>query len=80
MNISVIILSSIAGVFEFEKTTESVDNNAGVLEIKIVRKDGDNGTVTVKVHAVAGTAKPDQDYVLFYVPVEFADRQVYQIF
>ena len=80
MNLSVIILSSFIGVFEFEETTKSVYNNDGEIIIKVVRKDGSNGTITVTLHDVADTAIQDQDYVLTETSVEFADRQVYQIF
>jgi hypothetical protein len=76
LDISVTSLSSIAGEFEFENTIERVNNTAVFLEIKVVRKNGDNGTVTVTLKGVEGTAIQDQDYGLAETSVQFPDRQV----
>ena len=79
--ISVIIVSSISGVFEFENEDKRVYNNDKVLNINVVRTKGISGTVSVTLEIVAGgNAIQDQDYELAETSIQFNDKQVYQIF
>ena len=77
MEISPIFILTISGVFEFEETTKTVYNNAGIVSINVVRTEGAKGTVAVTIEAVADTATLDQDYALVPKVVQFNDGEVY---
>ena len=76
LDIYVTILSTIAGVFEFEKRTESVVSNVGVIDIQVIRKTGNTGAVTVTIQAFEDTATQPLDFTLDDTSVEFADKEV----
>jgi hypothetical protein len=73
-------LSTIVGVFEFEKRTESVVSNVGVIDIQVLRKTGNSGAVTVTIQAFEDTATQTLDFTLDDTSVEFADGEVYYSF
>ena len=80
LDIYVKIISTIAGKFEFDKRTESIVSNVGVIHIKVLRKNGNNGTVTVTIQAFDDTATQTMDFTLDDTSVEFAHEEVYYSF
>ena len=80
LDICVIFLCTIAGVFEFEKRKESVVSDEGVINIKVTRQNGDKGTVTVTIRAIADTATENLDYTLEKTSLDFANTEVYYNF
>jgi solute carrier family 8 (sodium/calcium exchanger) len=68
------------GTFSFEKSSYSVSEASGKLRVKIVRSQGSDGEVQVKVTTVDGSAKSGADYVKYEEVLTFKDMQGAQEF
>lgn len=51
-----------SGVLQFEKSSYTVTESAGMLEVKVVRTGGSDGLVTVKYFTRSGSAKAGKDF------------------
>ncbi|GIX94935.1 adhesion G-protein coupled receptor V1 [Caerostris darwini] len=61
------------GVFEFREVQTSVRESSGMVSITIMRTEGEDGPVTLRLQAQDATAKMGQDYNLRDTFVRFGD-------
>lgn len=63
------------GTFSFEKAAYSVSEASGKVKMKVIRTNGADGDVQVKVTTSDGTAKSGNDYVKYEEVITFKDMQ-----
>lgn len=69
-----------AGIFRFTTSTFSVNENAGTVNITIVRTGGNQGTVTVDYAVAGGTATAGTDFEASTAKLTFAPKETSKTF
>ncbi|XP_036288723.1 sodium/calcium exchanger 3 isoform X4 [Pipistrellus kuhlii] len=70
-----------AGIFTFECDTIRISESIGVMEVKVLRTSGANGTVIVPFRTVEGTARGGgEDFEDIYGELEFKNNETVKTF